>query len=468
MAEARLSDKMGRQLIKIQINRGGMTMKFSNKVLIFMALTLFISLGTVSRGIASDVTVKVGAAFDITGPYSDLGMLRAFQDCIRWTNEKGGFKDVKGNTCKIKLVWQDCQSNIPKGMAAYKDFKAQGCVVHFYSSTGQNFALKKRGVKDKIPFISQLVSNIVYEGKDSWIYSTSGGQRESAIQALDGFKQVLPKVFKKDRPPKIGFMGWNNIIGEDYVPFARAYAKKLGFETGPDVYFSMKALDVSPQLRTLADAKCDYSFLSMAGGQEAMVLKNRYNMGLHEKLKFLLMSPSVVAWATIKHMEPKYYNGNLLAFIYATQHDNSWGSNLMIDLQKKYHKGDVMWDLFEDYSIGFNNTYFTMKVIELALKTVPGDKLTGADIMKYGLNKVKITDTKGLAMGFDCTLYPGNRNPTTGGRVFEQRDGKLVRLTDWIPNKYQAPYSPTAPQWVKDSQKELMQFMKKKKAKKKK
>ena len=439
-------------------------MKFFKIALYCFVAVLFLFSGTKNLNAAPDVVVKIGAAFDITGPYSDLGMLRAYEDCVKWTNEQGGFKDVNGKTCKIKLVWQDCASDIPKGMAAYKDFKAKGCVVQYYSSTGQNFALKKRAKKDKVPLVSQLVSNIVFEGEDSWVYSQAG-QREGAIQALDALKTVLTKLYKKDKPAKIGFLGWNNLVGEDYVPYAKAYAKLLGFEIGPEEYFSPKALDVTPQLRKLADAKCDFVFLSLAGGQEAMIVKNQYDLGLKKDFRFIVLGPSVVAWATIRHMDAKYYNGNLIQSTFATQDDDSEGAKLMINLQKKYHKGEIMWDLFEDYAWGFHGAYVTVKAIELALKTVPGDKLTGADVKKYGLDKLDI-NTIGLSMGASYANYPGDKNATIGGRLFEERDGKMVPLTDWIGNSYQAPHSPMAPEWVKKAHSEMMEYYKAKKKKK--
>ena len=440
-------------------------MKFFKIALYCFVAVLFLFTGITNLHAAADVTVKIGAAFDITGPYSDLGMLRAYEDCVKWTNEQGGFKDVKGQTCKIKLIWQDCASDIPKGMAAYKDFKAQGCVVQYYSSTGQNYALKKKAQKDKVPLVSQLVSNIIFEGKDSWIYSMAG-QREASIQALDGIKSALPKIYKKDKPPRIGFLCWNNIIGEDFVPYAKAYAKLLGFEVGIEQYFSPKALDVTPQIRKLADDKCDFVILSMAGGQEAIIVKNKYDAGLKEPFRFVSFGPSITAgWATIKNMDPKYHNGNLIQSTFATQDDDSEGSRLMIKLQKKYHKGEVMWDLFEDYAWGFHSAYVTVKAIELALKTVPGDKLTGADVKKYGLDKFDI-NTFGLSMGASFANYPGDKNATIGGRLFEQRDRKLIPLTDWIGNNYQAPYSPLAPEWVKKANSEMMEFYKAKKKKK--
>lgn len=415
----------------------------------FILLSFFLSMVSTTPAIASDIEIKIGAAFDITGPYADEGMVRAYQDYVKWINDQGGLKDLKGQSVRIRLFWQDAQSNIPKGLAAYKDFKSKGCVLQFFSSTGQNYALKKRAMQDKIPLVSQLVTGAVFEGEASWVYSQSGF-RENIVAMQDGIKAI----WKKSRPPVVGFMGWDNLIGQDQVPFGIAYAKELGFVVGPDVYFSPKALDVSPQIRKLHDAKCDFVLLAMAGGQQAMVEKNKYTLGFND-MKFISYPPSTtMSWAAIKKLEPKIYNGNMMWNTFCLASDDAPIVKMIVDMQKKYHKGEVMWDEWGDYAWGLHTAYVTVAALKKALQKVPADKLTGADLKKYGIDTLKI-DTQGLSMGASYVDYPGDRQATIGGRLCEQRDGKLVPLTDWIPNVYQPAHSPTAPKWIKETAKEM-------------
>ncbi len=125
-----------------------------------------------------------------------------------------------------------------------------------------------------------------------------------------------------------------------------------------------------------------------------------------------------------------------------------------------------MKDLFEDYAWGFHSAYVTVAAIKKAVQKVPGNELTGEDVKEYGLDSLKI-DTKELSMGASYSDYPGARVAIMGGKLCEERDGKLTPLTGWIPCAYQAPHSPTAPAWIKTASGEMMKFYKQKRKKKK-
>jgi len=426
-------------------------MKFSMiiKGLLFCWLiTFFLLLGSPGSGLTSEIELKIGGAFDVTGPYAESAMILAYDDYLKWVSDKGGVKDLKGQMCKFKLIWQDCASDIPRGLVAYKDFKAQGCLVHYYCATGQNAALKAQAAKDQTPLVSQLVSNVIFEGEDSWVYGHTGG-RENITTLMDGVK----KIWKKNTPPTIGFLTWDNLFGTDMIPFGKAYAKRLGFVVGPDEYFSPKALDVTPQIRRLYDAKCNFVVLALVGGQASVIFKNKSDLGYKDML-FIGTTPlSSGSWSTLKKMDPKIYNGNMIYSTFAVETDDSPGTKLMREAHKKYH-GEGKWDDFAEYACAFPGVYVTVAAIEKALQKVPGDKITGGDVKKYGLDTLKI-DGFGLAMGFSYVDYPGDRQSTAGGRLFEMRDGKLIPLTGWLPNSYQAPHSPTAPDWVKETAKAL-------------
>lgn len=156
------------------------------------------------------------------------------------------------------------------------------------------------------------------------------------------------------------------------------------------------------------------------------------------------------------------YNGNLVVMAFVNKEESTPGAKLMIDLQKKYNKGVVNWGRWEEYAWGFHTVYVTLAAIEKALQKIPGNKLTGADVKKYGLDTLNI-DTQGLSMGASYTDYPGKRNATIGAKLYEMRDAKLVPKTDWIKFVYQSPFSPTAPDWVKEVQREVLEKEKEKK-----
>ena len=177
--------------------KGGINMRFldvSKKIMLCSMMAFLVSLGVPPSGSAADIEIKIGACFDITGPYADPGFLRAYQGLIKLTNESGGFKDVKGQTCKLKLIWKDGQSKVPEALMAYKEFKAAGCVVHSYSSTSQYMSLRAQARADKIPMSSQAVTNLTFEGEaGSWLYGQMGN-REAVICGLDGLKKIWKKA----------------------------------------------------------------------------------------------------------------------------------------------------------------------------------------------------------------------------------------------------------------------------------
>ncbi|MDY7035904.1 MAG: ABC transporter substrate-binding protein [Thermodesulfobacteriota bacterium] len=428
------------------------------KAIFYQIGAFLVSLMLMTPVVAADSEIKIGACFDLTGPYADVDMQKAFVDYIKYVNEKGGFKDAKGQTCKIKLIWKDGASKVPEALVAYKEFKSKGCVVHVYSSTSQNFALRSQAKKDKIPLSSQVVTNIVIEGDaGSWVYGQCPS-REAIISGLDGIKML----WKEKRPPKIGFLAWDNLIGYDPVPFGKRYVKELGFELGPSEFFGMDALDITPQLTRLHAAKCDYVIFLIAGGQEAIIYKNKYRLGFHKDLKFVHCPPSTATgWSVTKKLNPKMYNGDLVINGHAVPADDTPGAKMVKEIQKKYH-GSVDYDLWGDYLWGFHNVYGIVEGIKKAAQKVGGDQLTGEDVENYGFKDLKMK-TQGLSHGLHYSKYHG---VCTGFRLVERRDGKMNPISDWIPVTYLAPDHPDSPQWIKETAKKLAEMMKKKKKKK--
>ncbi len=402
------------------------------------------------RVFAQERTVKVGACFDITGTYQEVKMPEAYTHYFNWINEKGGLKDVKGNPVKLELVWRDCASKVPEGLIAYKSFLREGCVVMFFSSTPQNMALAKQANEDKIPLVSIVVSNPALE-PNAYIY----GQvlsREASSAIVKGIKEIW-NWKGRGRPPKIGFLNWNNVIGMDWVPYAKKYASVLGMEVGPDEYFTVDALDVSSQLRRLHEAKCDYVITVVPGGQNTVLHKSLYDLGFKEDMKLVGHPPEYgSAWSVVKKLDPKITNGNIIAVPWCTFDEKTPANELIRSMQKKY-RGVVDEDMWGAYEWGFHPAMVTVEGIRLALQKVPFENLTG-EAVKNGLDAIKDFDTGGLSAGASYADFQGDKCAAKGIKLQVIENGKLKPLTGWISWEYLPTYAPKCPDWVKEVEKE--------------
>ena len=402
------------------------------------------------KAFAQERIVKVGACFDITGPYQEVKMPEAYTHYFQRINERGGLKDVKGNTVKLELVWRDCASKVPEGLTAYKAFRRDGCVLMFFSSTPQNMALARQANDDKIPLVSIVISNPAMEPND-YVY----GQvlsREATTAILKGIKEIWKG---KGRPAKIGFLNWNNVIGMDWVPYAKKYASVLGMQVGPDEYFTMDALDVSSQLRRLHEAKCDYILTVVPGGQITVLHKNLYDLGFKEDMKLVGHPPEYgMAWSVIQKLDPKITNGNIIATPWCTPDDKVPAGELIREMQKKY-RGVVDEDTWGAYAWGLHPAMVSVEGIRLALQKVPFENLTGEAVKKFGLDAIKDFDTGGLSAGASYADFPRDKCAAQGLKLRVIENGKLKPLTDWISWEYFPTYAPKCPEWVKEVEKTL-------------
>jgi len=71
-----------------------------------------------------------------------------------------------------------------------------------------------------------------------------------------------------------------------------------------------------------------------------------------------------------------------------------------------------------------------VEALRLALKEVPFDKLTPADVLEKGFHKIKNLETGGLS-STPLTYAPGKIEGVDGARLDQLQKGKIVKLGVW-------------------------------------
>lgn len=117
----------------MQKKGGDMKKTFFAKA-VFVSIFLLLALLALPQAntSAKEITVKVGLATDQTGPLATDG--RKGVDAWLWyeeylNKEKGGWKDIKGNTVTLKVLYGDTGFTPAKTISLYKKFKSEGIVA---------------------------------------------------------------------------------------------------------------------------------------------------------------------------------------------------------------------------------------------------------------------------------------------------------------------------------------------------
>jgi len=98
------------------------------------------------------------------------------------------------------------------------------------------------------------------------------------------------------------------------------------------------------------------------------------------------------------------------------------------ELQEKYRPNKRATHIM--YVGGMLEAMIQVEALRLALKKVPFDQLTRADVLKYGFYRIKNLDTGGLS-STPLTYGPGDIEGVDAVRVDQQVKGTVVKQGVW-------------------------------------
>jgi ABC-type branched-subunit amino acid transport system substrate-binding protein len=386
-------------------------------------------------------SLLIGLAPDMTGPYGEIESLRAAQDYFNWVNETSYIPGVS-----LKIMWADTGGNLDKGLAFFRREREAGCLVVEHATTGENVALKKLLEEAKIVGFSQSVTEEPLFEPPGWIFSGIVGTKMTCNCFLNAVKGDWAKR-KMNRPPVVGTLVWDNIIGKTGSKYVQGNYERFGFKFGVETLMGPTAMEFGSQIRALRDAKCDYVYIMTASPQTGAIVKTKHEMGEKEmRLIFCSYAEATGPWGAISDLPAEMLQGVGVLDSYGHPNEGgkpgAWLLKQCLETYKRSHGEEMSWRVSGTYLMHYAIQWQLVEGIKDAVTRVGAEKITSEDI-KNALEKLKRKDVGGLFGGCDFTEYPGDRLGMTHFRYCDvvAAPGGAIRVpkTDWIYCDYRSP-----------------------------
>ena len=224
--------------------------------------------------------IRIGVMGGQTGPAAAdvTALIEELEHIFNYMN------DVEGGIDGAKLSWRIVDNKgTPEGaIIAYKELR-DGFDPLLYLAVEDYYLL---GIKDEI------------EADEAVIFTASAIQPEAYIPASrffslaipipDGFAGYVQWVLENHEGPgmpKIGALYWGDVPTGAQWRMAQAWAMKQGVELEA-VEYSIRTLDLKPQLMRLRDADVDYIWMLGFAGNAALAIRDFLGLGLGGKIPF--------------------------------------------------------------------------------------------------------------------------------------------------------------------------------------
>jgi hypothetical protein len=233
--------------------------------------------------------------------------------------------------------------------------------------------------------------------------------------------------------PRVAYLTADNALGKSIeVPEMGAYLEKAGCEfVGAQYVPLVPTAPPTTQLMWLKQNKVDLALGAMVnpGSQPTIKEAVRLGMGPHldYKITFGMATPSHLP--VFAPAMGELGNGFVVAGGFPPLDDISTpGIKFCNDLQTKYRPDKRAKHIM--YVGGMLEAMIQVEALRLALKEIPFEKLTRADVLNNGFYKIKNLETGGLS-STPLTYGPGKIEGVDAVRVDQLQKGKIIKLGVW-------------------------------------
>jgi branched-chain amino acid transport system substrate-binding protein len=399
-------------------------MKTKKKLLLICLVAMLgISSLFINYATPAEQWVYVGQLADMTGPAAPelIPISRGTDIYFQDLNKKGGIKGIK-----VGMEWVDTKYRLPDALSGYERLKEKTIVFCLAMSHAAS-ALKEKFAEDKVPAAYNSQATVPY-WPPGWIY----GVGPSFADDLAFLANFLLENWKEKRAMRIALMFSDDTFGRSIYDGAVQYLKEKRMEIVTEEPLHVRATDATSQLLRVKAANPDYIMCNFMGANQAIVLKDRYKLGI--KIPVLVCHGS---WAEdlLKMAGAEACEGVITARPWGLTTDDKWGIKLGNRLIEQYlpewarKPGGVY--------VGVGTGLVIGEAIRLTLEKVGSDKLSGATLKEFGFDQIKGFDTGGLVP--EITYLPTDHRGGRSERLIKISEGKPIIIKDWTETPVMKP-----------------------------
>jgi hypothetical protein len=379
-------------------------------------------------------TLYIGGSMALTGAYAEdvAAILAAFEDYAKYVNETKNLaawrKEEFPADITLEVLWRDDELKPPKALTIYEELKAKGMLVFRVSGLPQAMALKDRLNEDRMGATSMAAGPLFLKPPQT-VFTYYPIYTDDLAAITDWFLGQ----WKGPGKPRVAYLTADNALGKSIeVPEMGAYLKKAGCEfVGAQYVPLVPTAPPTTQLMWLKENKVDLALGAMVnpGSQPTIKEAVRLGMGPHldYKITFGMATPSHLP--VFAPAMGELGNGFVVAGGFPPLDDISTpGIKFCNDLQTKYRPDKRAKHIM--YVGGMLEAMIQVEALRLALKEIPFEKLTRADVLNNGFYKIKNLETGGLS-STPLTYGPGKIEGVDAVRVDQLQKGKIIKLGVW-------------------------------------
>jgi hypothetical protein len=373
----------------------------------------------------------IGGTMSLTGPYSQdsAAMLVAFEDYVKYVNETKLLSPWSNEKfpadITLEVLWRDDEVKPAKALTIYEELKSKGILVYRISGSPIALALKDRLNEDHMGATSMASGPYLLKPPQT-IFTHYPIYTDSCAAIADWFKEN----WKEARKPRVAYLTADNAMGKTIEePEMLEYLKRTGYEFAGSQYVPLvPTAPPTTQLMWLKENKVDLALGVMInpGSQPTVKEMRRLGMGPDLEYKIVFGSPNTTQMGVFAPAMGELGNGFVTGGSFPPFDElTTTGVKFCNDLQNKYGRATNT-----SFVGGLIEAMTQVEALRLALKGVPFDKLTPADVLEKGFYKIKNLETGGLS-STPLTYGPGKIEGVDGVRLDQLQNGKIVKLGVW-------------------------------------
>jgi len=383
-------------------------MKNLSLVLIFFLLCL--TLGS-NPAFCQD-SLKVGAMVPFTGRLGDSGRecARGLIDSAKWINQRGG---IFGK--KLEIILIDDPSRPAEFIAAFRKLnEADRILLLYLYSSETGLSLLPHINLQRMPTLTSSFPDLLSDTtKTPYLFSLTPTPLDLAKIAM---KYISERTETKIKNPKVVFIGFPEPPGKDFLKEAKAYAKTLGLEVGPDILSSdfSTLKSSSSLLAPLKSYHPDFAYLHMTSKEASAFLREARGMDLKTR------------WIC----SMRAFDENLSSFdgVLGVQPISPFGEDVpgMSEIKEAHQK----WHPYDTHTLSYVEGWVTVRVMAEALGRSLPEQGFSRERVKMAFESFKNFIVGGLVP--PLTFTAKDHRPSTESRIFIVKDGRLLKHTGFI------------------------------------